>query len=176
MAELCGAKTRSGGKCRKAPINGSKRCKFHGGKSTGPIDLSGNTNAVTHGIYERHLTEQERSDFDHAKLGTVDDELRLQRIRLSRALAAEHKSQNEPELDEVTENEDGGSAVIPRKTSKYKIKDYGSIIDKITARIESLEKTRLTLNSASNAPDADDITRDDTFIAPDEPLPHAPIL
>ncbi len=33
---LCGAKTRAGGPCRNKSEPGKRRCKFHGGKSTGP--------------------------------------------------------------------------------------------------------------------------------------------
>ena len=32
----CGAKTRSGQPCFKFPIRGKKRCRLHGGLSTGP--------------------------------------------------------------------------------------------------------------------------------------------
>ena len=32
---VCGAKTRKGGECRNKSEAGRKRCKFHGGKSTG---------------------------------------------------------------------------------------------------------------------------------------------
>ncbi|MBK1720335.1 HGGxSTG domain-containing protein [Thiocystis violacea] len=32
----CGAKTRRGTRCLCKPVPGSKRCKFHGGASTGP--------------------------------------------------------------------------------------------------------------------------------------------
>lgn len=32
----CGAKTRSGGTCARKVIPGKIRCRFHGGKSTGP--------------------------------------------------------------------------------------------------------------------------------------------
>ena len=32
----CDAKTRSGGLCRKYPIAGKRRCRLHGGLSTGP--------------------------------------------------------------------------------------------------------------------------------------------
>jgi len=32
----CGARTRSGGRCRGLPMVGKKRCRMHGGKSTGP--------------------------------------------------------------------------------------------------------------------------------------------
>ena len=32
----CGAKTRSGSPCKKFPIAGKRRCRLHGGLSTGP--------------------------------------------------------------------------------------------------------------------------------------------
>ncbi|MEJ6390473.1 HGGxSTG domain-containing protein [Gymnodinialimonas ulvae] len=34
--ELCGAKTRTGEPCQRKPILGRKRCRNHGGMSTGP--------------------------------------------------------------------------------------------------------------------------------------------
>jgi hypothetical protein len=33
---LCGAKTRKGTPCQCLPVPGKRRCKFHGGLSTGP--------------------------------------------------------------------------------------------------------------------------------------------
>lgn len=32
----CGAKTRAGGPCKKPPVPGKRRCRLHGGLSTGP--------------------------------------------------------------------------------------------------------------------------------------------
>ena len=37
----CGAKTRSGGSCLHKAIPGKTRCRFHGGKSTGPKTATG---------------------------------------------------------------------------------------------------------------------------------------
>lgn len=37
----CGAKTRSGGSCLHKAIPGKTRCRFHGGKSTGPKTAKG---------------------------------------------------------------------------------------------------------------------------------------
>ena len=36
VIKICGAKTRSGGLCAKFPIAGKRRCRLHGGLSTGP--------------------------------------------------------------------------------------------------------------------------------------------
>ena len=33
---LCGAKTRNGGICRRIAVRGKSRCRLHGGESTGP--------------------------------------------------------------------------------------------------------------------------------------------
>lgn len=32
----CGSRTRNGGKCKARPVNGKRRCRYHGGLSTGP--------------------------------------------------------------------------------------------------------------------------------------------
>lgn len=56
--KVCGAKTRKGTPCQKAPLKNG-RCRLHGGKSTGPKDkekhrqsLKGNKNAIVTGEYE----------------------------------------------------------------------------------------------------------------------------
>ncbi len=38
---VCGAKTRKGGQCRNKSEAGKARCKFHGGRSTGPKTSEG---------------------------------------------------------------------------------------------------------------------------------------
>ena len=38
---LCGAKTRSGKPCEKFPLAGKRRCRLHGGLSTGPKSAEG---------------------------------------------------------------------------------------------------------------------------------------
>ncbi len=153
MAEPCGATTRSGGKCKKPPLKGKTRCKLHGGASSGAP--KGNTSAATHGIYQQHLTSAECDQYNALDLGAVDHELRLTRIRLSRALAAEQFAQGMPELDEVTEN-DGGGEYVARESRKKKVRDYCQIIDRLTARIESLEKTRKVLDAGNGENDSID--------------------
>jgi hypothetical protein len=122
------------------------RCRMHGGKSTGPKDQTGNKNANKHGIYAAHLTESERKDYLALELGQVDHELRLARIRLARALAAENEWGGIPEIDEVTENEGGGVTIAIRSVKK-KVRDYATLIDRLMARVESLERTRKQLDA-----------------------------
>lgn len=125
------------------------KCRVHGGASTGPKNLFGKTNAKTHGIYLQHLNDSERVQYNDLDLGAVDHELRLTRIRLARALDAENKNAGTLELSETTQN-DGGGENLARESRKLIVKDYASIIDRLTARVESLEKTRQLLIDAKN--------------------------
>lgn len=170
MPNTCGAKTRSGTPCANTAIMLNGRCRMHGG--TGKGAPANNSNALTHGIYQQHLTPIEIAQFNALELGTVDQELRLTRIRLARALAAENASGGNPEIDNVTEN-DGGGVAVPREVRVSKTRDYVRIIDTLTARIESLEKTRLALGSTADPDEmnADGLTRG----KPDEDGPPQPV-
>lgn len=97
--KLCGAKTRTGGLCRKASLaNG--RCRLHGGKSTGPKDktkhsgsLKGNKNALKHGLYEviwaDTLTDEERelsALVSTDPTAQVENRFKLSEIRIRRMM------------------------------------------------------------------------------------------
>lgn len=142
MAELCGAKTRSGTKCKgKAMPNG--RCRMHGGKTP-----SNTKNAAKPGsLYSKFLTPEEQAQLEHIELGRVDDELMLLRIRLTRELAHEQQHGNAPELDTTIQRKGGGPNTVTAEVHK-KQRDYNAKIDRILARIESLERTRIELMKA----------------------------
>ncbi|MBF0675578.1 HGGxSTG domain-containing protein [Pseudomonas sp.] len=137
---LCGAKTRSGEPCKRHAVPGSSRCKLHGGAATRAN--KGNQHAAKPGsIYSKFLTDEENDTLASIELGRVDDELRLTRIRLMRALARENEFGDTLEIDseKVDSSETGGT------TTSSKVRDYSGLIDKLTARIESLERTRAEL-------------------------------
>lgn len=138
MAEKCGAKTRTGAACRgHAMPNG--RCRMHGGGSPGQKN---NRHAAKPGSpYSRFMTPEEQALHDELELGQVDHELRLTRIRLMRALQAETDT---PELEEIVER-DGAEKVTAKREERYKRRDYSGLIDRLTGRIESLERRRLEL-------------------------------
>jgi hypothetical protein len=81
MAKHCGAKTKAGGSCQRAPMpNG--RCWKHGGASTGPKDTTNSArNALKHGIYATRFSEDEIALRQELKRGSVDEELDLMRLR-----------------------------------------------------------------------------------------------
>ena len=142
MAETCGAKTRSGEPCKRAPVPGKTRCKLHGGLSTGA--LTANQNARTHGIYSTLLTDEEKADADTVEIGNIDILIKLAHIQLKRAWAAKNAAMNRPELDEVIISEQG-------QTHKQKVVDYDAKIDKIMARIAHLEEQRKALTDNASA-------------------------
>jgi uncharacterized protein YjcR len=140
MAKLCGAKTRSGGTCKRAPLQGKTRCKLHGGASPG--GAPGNSNARKHGIYSKKLSDEEKALWNHVELGSVDPELRICRLRLMRAIRAERQMQSMPEMQVIERSTDKATAAVVRKYKRY---DYERLVECLIARIESLEKTRLIL-------------------------------
>ena len=52
VSPRCGAKTRSGGRCRAPAVRGKKRCRMHGG-AKGSGAPKGNQNALKHGAYTK---------------------------------------------------------------------------------------------------------------------------
>ena len=149
---LCGASKRGNGEpCKRHAIPGSSRCKLHGGKSTGPKDLSGNKNAAKPGsIYSQFLTDAENDMLAGIALGRVDDELRLTRIRLMRALGRENEFGNTLEVDSEKEEPiqiNGKETALTSITTTSKVRDYSALIDRLTARVESLERTKEDLET-----------------------------
>jgi hypothetical protein len=63
LAELpprCGAQTRLHGVCRKFPMKGKRRCKLHGGASTGPRTAAGRARIAAAHLKHGRYTKEER--------------------------------------------------------------------------------------------------------------------
>ena len=117
----CGAKTKSGEACKKAALKNG-RCRFHGGKSTGPKDktkhserLKGNKNALRHGLYETiwldTLTEEEQELYHQVSTDPnvqVDSEYRLSVLRIRRMLQRiqQEEQKDNPDPAEIRAMED----------------------------------------------------------------------
>ena len=95
---ICGAKTRTGNPCSNRPIAGKKRCRLHGGLSTGPA--KGSKNALKHGMYSRIFTD-EQLDEAQAMQGDVSRELAIARIQLVNCLNHRKAQGDTPQLDEI---------------------------------------------------------------------------
>lgn len=164
----CGAKTRGGEPCKRHAVPGSSRCKLHGGGASKAN--KGNKHAAKPGsIYSQFLTDAENDMLASIELGRVDDELRLTRIRLMRALGRENEFGNTLEADseKVETGENGGT------TTTSKVRDYSSLIDRLTARVESLERTRSELLKA-NPPEQPPVARIEIEVVRGRENPKAP--
>ncbi len=156
----CGAKTRSGAPCQAPAVKGRKRCRQHGG--TLPGAPSTNQRAKKHGIYGTHFTPDEIAALDdiRARVGSLDAEIELMRVRINRALDAEaHAAGNEHgglELQKFVDKQATEFAAGPERV--YERIDYDAHIERLTRRLESLERTRAELLDAQAKRDAD---RDD---------------
>ena len=92
VGSKCEAKTRSSRPCQSfAMPNG--RCRMHGGvikswKNKNQFQ-PGNKAAVTHGLYCSELTEKEIELLPYVKLGSLDEEITMLRLKLRRAYIAQ---------------------------------------------------------------------------------------
>ena len=157
MAKHCGAKTRSGARCKGiAMANG--RCRMHGGASTGPSDQKGNTNAQTHGFYSDALTADEKVLWHRVEIGTLDDEIRLMKIKLHRLVKLSGSAEVAELIDsamEVAHKHDTHPKVggFDKTEIKVKAARYGDLIIQALDAIRKLELARRELNKPDpNAP------------------------
>jgi hypothetical protein len=123
---------------------------------------------MTHGLYGASLTDEEQEIWDEIKLGNVDDELRLCRIQLRRAMnldAAISRAPNDPknlagiELVEIRRTTGNGKS---NTDAVSKRPDVASRMNTLLGRIAQLEKTRSELITAAQAAGdgAGDVARD----------------
>lgn len=146
MAETCGAKTRSGAKCKSRPMaNG--RCRMHGGKSTGAPE---NTNAVKHGFYSDALQPEERILWERVTPGSIDDEIRLMRVKLHRLVRLSGSQDVADLIDaalEVARKQGNDPQLGPFDRSEIKVKapQYADLILAAVGEIRKLELQRLQM-------------------------------
>lgn len=149
-AKQCNAKTRSGCRC-KNPAMPNGKCRLHGGKSTGP--RKGSQNHKTPGsIYSKFLTEEENAVVNQSELDSLDNEINLYRVRLYRLVKLEKEQEYELELKAKTQQTPviGGMPMPPEdgeengfiETTQYAKRDYHTLINTTTARLQSLIQQR----------------------------------
>ena len=85
---ICGAKKRNGEACQKPPIKGKTKCRLHGGLTKNAGAPTGNKNSAKHNIYSQFMTEEEIEFSQQSELHSVDSELKLCKVQLTRALKA----------------------------------------------------------------------------------------
>ena len=69
---LCGAKTRSGKPCEKFPLVSKRRCRLHGGLSTGPKTVEGRGRiAAANTKHGRYVNWREKRAKEKYYLGEI---------------------------------------------------------------------------------------------------------
>lgn len=141
---------------------------MHGGTSSGPP--KGSQNGLKYGIYSAGLTPEEQALWDVIHLGHVDDELRVARIRLRRALIAQKSVEAAPtdvqnkagfELSEIKKSEGAGGKKVEITQKRT---DFNYIIDRLMGRIAHLEKIRMELMEGARGLPGDDDSLDDEYL------------
>src|SRR5947209_13654005 len=84
---FCGALTRSGGRCRRHALAGKRRCRLHGGLSTGPINWRPSVAAMMAGR-ERYIERRHAMGLK-APGGRLPNPERLQTLAQQAIAAAE---------------------------------------------------------------------------------------
>ena len=117
----CGSPLRSGGKCKTIVQVPGKRCKTHGGQYTGhppSTKIRRASKSLARGLYADLLFPWEEDIYNACKTGTLEEELKLLRIQLRRAVLAQHNY--EVVMDTLGEwTEDPEKAEIPPELFKH---------------------------------------------------------
>ena len=75
VIKTCGAKTRTGSPCAKFPIAGKRRCRLHGGLSTGPRTEEGKKKIadaqLKHGRYVNYRARREQEMYYFSEIKRV---------------------------------------------------------------------------------------------------------
>ena len=75
LKSRCGAKTRSGKPCAKYPMTGKRRCRNHGGASTGPKSEEGrqriSSAQLKHGRFVNWREKRRREKYHSEKIRKV---------------------------------------------------------------------------------------------------------
>ncbi|PLT18728.1 hypothetical protein CXP34_01615 [Ralstonia mannitolilytica] len=160
---------------------------MHGGTSTGPKNQAGNTNAIKAGFYSSALLPEERELYERVEIGSLDDEIRLARVKLHRFV----RLSGSTELQELID----GALEVARKTGmaydeatksmqpfdKQEIKaaapNYADLIIRQLDLIRKLELARADLKrDEPPPPDGGGQGGADYTLSPDEGVPDKPIL
>lgn len=161
MADPCGAKTRTGAPCKNTAVMPNGRCRMHGGKNKPIPAPTENTYAVKHGFYCNALQPDEKKLWERVQLGTVDDEIRLMKVKLFRLVKLSGNADVAGLVDSALEvaqkhGEDVKGLPFDKTEIKVSSPQYSELIIKALDSIAKLERTRLQLRLGEKELEKDD--------------------
>lgn len=142
LSDRCGAKCRDGGYCTQYPVDGSERCRMHGGTQPKGMD---SPNAV-HGLRSKYLTDDDLEIYEqvqqHDNAALIQEEIWAIKTKLLRA-AREADGEGGVKLatDLVEKVEDGeADDDVVRALAKLLQVSEGAV-DRALGRLNDLVKT-----------------------------------
>lgn len=170
-SKRCGAKAKSTGKpCRlRGSKNGrSGRCRFHGGRSTGPP--KGNRSAWKHGIYSRYMTAKDKKLIAAMTFGELTEEIGVLKVQLARAVEAQAKADETADPLASLDVESVVAGTGPTGNTRQVVRrrrDYDRIISRLAQRIKDLTLAQelLLKEGAAGVPVA--VKMEVTYVSPD---------
>lgn len=110
LPDRCGAECRSGGYCTQYPVDGSERCRMHGGTQPKGMD---SPNAV-HGLRSDYLSEDDREIYEevrqHDNVDLLQEELWMVKTKLLRAAKATEGNEAVGMAEDLLEKIEDGHA------------------------------------------------------------------
>lgn len=141
IPDRCGAECRDGGYCTQYPVDGTERCRMHGGTQPTGMD---SPNAV-HGLRSDYLSEEDREIYDevrqHDNVELLQEELWHIKTKLLRAARATEGNEGVGMAEELLEKVEHGQAdeEVVRAFAKL-IQVSGSSVDRAVGRLIDLSK------------------------------------
>lgn len=140
LSDRCAAQCKSGGYCENYPVEGSERCRMHGGSTPKGMD---SPHAV-HGLRSPYLSEEDREIYDevrkHDNAELIQEEIWSIKTKLLRAAREAGGNEAEPLVREMLEDvDDVDEETIGALAKTLQVSQ--SALDRALGRLNDLVKT-----------------------------------
>jgi hypothetical protein len=102
LKQVCGAKTRQGGRCREVPAEGKKRCRIHGGAEGSGAPAGERNGKFKHGRYSAETRAQRNADAARRRIASDEWQKQIPTWDWHATCAEiERSARNKPRADKV---------------------------------------------------------------------------
>jgi len=143
LPDRCGAETRSGGYCENYPVDGSDRCRMHGGTQPKGMD---SPNAV-HGLRSDYLSDDDREIYDevrqHDNADLIQEEIWAIKTKLLRAAREADGNDGVEMVSDLIDTIEDGRDVDRELVGAFAklLQTSNQAVDRALGRLNDLVKT-----------------------------------
>jgi hypothetical protein len=167
LPDRCGAETRSGGYCENYPVDGSERCRMHGGTQPKGMD---SPNAV-HGLRSDYLSEDDQEIYEqvrqHDNAELVQEEIWAIKTKLLRAARAADGDEGVQMVHDLIEQVDENQSVDREMIGAFAklLQTSSGAVDRAIGRLNDLVKThhKITEGESLNVEHSGDLEHNGGF-------------